>query len=132
MKFFVFPTFIILLFVINFVLLPQNEPNVVAYAKPDLSISVSSDTFYKKQCGFCHTSEELIAPDMNKIKNAYKAKYPQKTVFIKALVGFVENPSKKSAIYKEGIDSFPDMPKMPFKDVDIKAVAAYIYDTDNL
>ena len=132
MKKIVYLIFPVLLFVINFIFTPQNKPDTASFVKADLSISVSPDIFYKKQCGFCHTSEELIAPDMNKIKNAYKVKYPKKTDFVNAVTTFVNNPSKKKAIYKDGIDNFMDMPKMPFKDADIKAVAAYIYDANDL
>jgi len=88
--------------------------------------------FYQKQCGFCHTSEELIAPDMNKIKNTYMDKFKTKEEFIKAIVRFVKNPDKKEAIYKDGIDNFMDMPKMPFKEAQVKAVAEYIYKTSKL
>ncbi len=88
---------------------------------------VSGETFYKNQCAFCHTKEQLIAPDMNKIKAKYLTKYKTKDAFVKAVTAFVKNPDKKNAIYKDGIDNFSDMPKMPFKDAQIKAVAEYIY-----
>jgi len=88
--------------------------------------------FYKKQCGFCHTSEELIAPDMKKIKAAYVQKYKTQEAFVNAVYKFVKNPDKKAAIYKEGIENFMDMPKMPFKDEQIKAVAEYIFKNTDL
>ncbi len=90
-------------------------------------ISTSGEAFYKSQCAFCHTSEELMAPDMKKIKAVYLKKFKTKEAFIKAVITFVKNPNKKNAIYKDGIDNFSDMPKMPFKDEQIKAVAEYIY-----
>ncbi len=93
---------------------------------------VSGETFYKNQCGFCHNAEELIAPDMNKIKAKYLEKFNTKDAFIKAVMAFVKNPDKKNAIYRDGIDNFSDMPKMPFKDEQIKAVAEYIYTTKTL
>ncbi len=92
----------------------------------------SAQDFYRKQCGFCHTQEELIAPDMNKIKAMYLKKYPDKEAFVQAIVKFVENPNKKDAIYKDGIENFMDMPKMPFKKEQIKGVASYIYNNNNL
>jgi cytochrome c551/c552 len=87
--------------------------------------------FYQKQCGFCHTKEELIGPDMNKIKAIYIKKYADKTLFIKTMTNFVQNPNKKNAIYKDGIDNFMDMPKMAFKPEQVKAVAEYIYKNNN-
>jgi len=92
----------------------------------------TAQEFYKKQCGFCHTPEELIAPDMNKIKAKYLEKYPDQDAFIQAVFNFVKNPDKSNAIYKEGIENFMDMPKMPFKDEQIKKVAEYIYSTEKL
>lgn len=91
----------------------------------------SGEAFFKTQCGFCHTKEELIAPDMNKIKAAYLKKYPSKDAFVKAVMDFVKNPDKKNAIYREGIDNFTDMPKMPFKDAQIKSVAEYIFNASS-
>jgi len=101
----------------------------------DLAVSidqVSGEIFYKNQCGFCHTKEELIAPDMNKIKAKYLEKYKTKDAFVKAITTFVKNPNKANAIYKDGIDNFTDMPKMPFKDEQIKAVAEYIFSANTL
>jgi len=94
--------------------------------------SINGEAFYKQQCGFCHNKEELLAPDMQKIKAVYIKKYKEKEAFIKAIVNFVTNPDKSKAIYKDGIDNFSDMPKMPFKEAQIKAVAAYIYDSKTL
>ena len=103
------------------------------HAKTSLvSYQISAEQFYKTQCAFCHSSEELIAPDMNKIKAVYKAKYKTKEAFVKAVSAFIKNPSKKNAIYKEGIDNFTDMPKMPFKDMQIKATAEYIFSAEKL
>ena len=93
---------------------------------------VSGETFYKNQCAFCHTKEQLIAPDMNKIKAKYLEKFKTKAAFVKAVTAFVKNPNKKNAIYKDGIDNFSDMPKMPFKDAQIKTVAEYIYSAKTL
>ena len=87
--------------------------------------------FYNKQCGFCHSKEELIGPDMNKIKKTYVSKYPNKAAFIKAVSDFVANPNKNNAIYKDGIDNFVEMPKMAFKPEQVKAVAEYIYINNN-
>jgi len=102
--------------------------------KPTIRIynQASGETFYKNQCAFCHTKEQLIAPDMNKIKAKYLEKFKTKEAFVKAVTAFVKNPNKKNAIYKDGIDNFSDMPKMPFKDAQIKTVAEYIYSAKTL
>jgi len=83
--------------------------------------------FYKKQCAFCHESEGLIAPDMKEIKKIYMEKFPKKDDFIKAMLEFVKNPSKEKALYKKGLEKYTLMPKMPFKEEDLKSVTEYIY-----
>ncbi len=108
----------------------RNE-NYISIVGNKAGQALSGEKIYKTQCAFCHTKEELIAPDMNKIKAAYLKKYKTKEAFVKAVTKFVENPDKKNAIYKAGIDNFTDMPKMPFKEAQIKAVANYIYETAN-
>ncbi len=85
------------------------------------------ETFYKKQCAFCHQSESLIAPDMKIIKDVYLEKYPKKSDFIQAMLQFVKSPSREKALYKKGLEEFTLMPKMPFKEQDLKAVIDYIY-----
>ncbi len=110
----------------------QTLQNFETLAYHQTATNITPKDFYQKQCGFCHASEELIAPDMTKIKKVYKEKYPKKADFVNAVVKFVKNPSKKFAIYKLGIDNFTDMPKMPFKEADIKGVAGYIFDHNDL
>ncbi len=110
-----------------------SNPQTYQQIKNNIRVAQQTpEAFFKTQCGFCHNKEELIAPDMNKIKAVYLKKYPTKEAFVKAIIAFVKNPDKKNAIYKEGIEKFTDMPKMPFKDEQIKAVARYIYSTSGL
>ncbi len=105
--------------------------SITSQEKPIVLTSISPTdpaVFYKKQCAFCHAGEEMIAPDMKKIKNLYLKKYPQKQDFIQAIVNFASSPSKDKVVYKEALKKFTLMPKMPFKKEDLKSVAAYIYD----
>ena len=62
----------------------NNNYNKTKEYKPIVVIDeqVSGETFYKNQCGFCHNAEELIAPDMNKIKAKYLEKYKTKDAFV--------------------------------------------------
>ncbi len=91
-------------------------------------VNIKPNEFYTKHCAFCHTSEELIAPDMKKIKSIYLKKYPKKQEFISAMLNFVKSPSKEKAIYKEALNKFTLMPKMPFKEEELKGVIDYIYE----
>ncbi len=94
---------------------------------PSVYLNNNPEDFYKKQCAFCHESDELIAPNMKEIKKVYLDKYPKKEDFIKAMLGFVKNPTKEKAIYKKGLQKYTLMPKMPFKESDLKGVIEYIY-----
>ena len=109
-----------------------SKPKTYKHVAYNIDTQQSGESFFKTQCGFCHSKEELIAPDMNKIKAAYLQKYPSKDAFVKAVTAFVKNPDKKNAIYREGIDNFSDMPKMPFKDAQIISVAEYIFSASSL
>ena len=90
-------------------------------------LNIKPNEFYTKHCAFCHTGEELIAPDMKKIKNIYLKKYPKKQDFMSAIIKFVKSPSKDKTIYPQS-DKFTLMPKMPFKEEDLKGVVEYIYE----
>lgn len=57
----------------------------------DITVEQGS-AFYKKQCGYCHTTEELIGPDMNKIKAFYLKKISQKTRFCQCYGKFCIKP----------------------------------------
>jgi len=125
--------FLIIALITHNLKIHKQQPVSIYYADTVWNTSkISGEQFFKTQCAFCHTSEELIAPDMNKIRATYKAKYKTKEAFVKAVTAFVKNPDKKNAIYKDGIDNFTDMPKMPFKDAQIKATAEYIFSADKL
>lgn len=104
-----------------------SSKNVISVTTEQVPSNFDVSKFYKRQCGYCHSKEELIGPDMNKIKQTYKKKYPGKATFIKAISAFVANPDKKNAIYKDGIDNFMDMPKMAYKPEQVKAVVEYIF-----
>jgi len=107
----------------SYVSIKSKEKPIVLASIPTTDPTV----FYKKQCAFCHNSEELIAPDMKKIKQIYLKKFPKKQDFMSAIIKFVKSPSKDKTIYPQS-DKFTLMPEMPFKKDDIKSVAAYIYD----
>ena len=111
----------------------------LTFGKTDRNIELAKQTnkavftqlspaeFYKKQCAYCHESEGLIAPDMKEIKKVYLEKYPQESLFVKAMLDFVKHPTKEKALYKKGLENYTLMPKMPFKEEDLKGVIDYIY-----
>ncbi len=118
--------FLILLLVSSFTT-KTNTRHKIILLKEKKIIQQDPAFFYKKHCAFCHESESLIGPDMKIIKEIYLKKYPKKSEFTDRMLQFVKNPSKEKALYKKGIEEYTLMPKMPFKEEDLKAVIDYIY-----
>lgn len=87
--------------------------------------------YYFKQCTFCHSPSERLAPYMAKIKKVYIKNYPDEYDFIQKIADFVLEPKEEKRLYKTA--DFETMPPEMFHDPDkIKAVARYIYRENNL
>jgi nitrate reductase cytochrome c-type subunit len=84
------------------------------------------------QCYACHSpkqSREFQAgPVMAEIKTQYLAAYPKREDFIQAIVDFVNDPVASSAIIKDAATRFTPMPKSLYKESDLRAIAAYLFD----
>ena len=106
---------------------PESAPQISKINQLTGNANTNPEEFYKKQCAFCHESDGLIAPDMKEVKKIYLEKYAKKDDFIKAMLEFVKNPSKDKALYKKSLEDYTLMPKMPFKEEDLKGVIEYIY-----
>ncbi len=120
--------FILLSVLVLSVIILEPENRIDVAKNQTLTQDTDIITFYNKQCGFCHKSDKLMAPNMTEIKKVYLSKFPKKEDFSKHMIDYIKNPSKEKAIFKKGSDSYMTMPKMPYKDKDIKAVVEYIYD----
>jgi len=121
---------IILLIGLLFYSFTIQKSNEIVPVKSESNFVVSPDPaiLYKKKCGFCHKSDELMAPNMTAIKAHYLKTFPKKADFVKAILNFVKNPSKENSLCKKKVEKYMEMPKMPFKDEDVKAIATYIYE----
>ena len=121
---------IILLIGLLFYSFTIQKSNEIVPVKSESNFVVSPDPaiLYKNKCGFCHKSDGLMAPNMTAIKAVYLKKFPKKIDFVNAISNFVKQPNKKTALYRKNIENFMEMPKMPFKDEDVKATATYIYE----
>jgi len=108
--------------------MPDNE--YTEFTTPEHTEFTVKD-YYFKQCTFCHSPSERLAPYMPKIKNVYIKKYPDEYDFIQKIADFVLEPKEEKRLYKTA--DFETMPPEMFHDPDkIKAVARYIYRENNL
>ena len=131
----------IALFSLSFILvlltsgIPKNNSgsDYQPISKSILKSSFNPEAFYQKQCTFCHTDNGRKAPSMKHIKKVYLNTYQTGDVFIQKMTDFVLAPHKDKKIYQGNTGRFDVMPSGMFYDPEkIKAVAKYIYSTNNL
>lgn len=84
-------------------------------------------------CFTCHSPDQdeksPIAPAMAKIKKEYLKNGKSYVEFENEVLAFLQNPSKERSKMPEMVQKYGLMPKMMFSEEDLKAVAAYIYNT---
>lgn len=119
--------------------------NAVALSEPTASlhpvampvISAKSDpepgkSLMETQCYACHSpkqSKEVQAgPVFSEIKTQYLIKYPRREDFIQAILEFVNEPVAERSIIKDAATRFTPMPKSMYKESDLRAIAAYLFD----
>lgn len=61
------------------------------------------------------------------IKEAYQQKYPDKAVFTKAIIQFVNDPKKENVLLKTHAKELGVMQKLPIGDKKFKQIAEYVY-----
>lgn len=91
-------------------------------------------TLLKQNCFTCHNPnleiDNRIAPPMFKIRQHYFDEKTTKEEFVKNITHFVNNPTEENSIMPGAVRNFGIMPKMSFKEEDLKIIAEYLYDTD--
>lgn len=85
-----------------------------------------------EHCSACHslTGPATLAPPVFAIAQRTKKDFPNEQEFVVRLMDWVVNPSVDNALMKGAIDKFGVMPKMDFSQVDVEAIAKYIYAGD--
>lgn len=87
----------------------------------------------QSNCFSCHNpemGESRIAPPMFKIRDHYLDEETTKEEFVSNIVRFVNNPTKENSVMPGAIRNFGIMPKLSFKESDLKLMAGYLYDND--
>ncbi len=86
------------------------------------------ETVFDGNCGFCHNlKDDSSGPLISEILKRYKAKYPQKEEFAKALKSWINRPSKDKALFPEAVKRYGLMPKVDLDEDSAEGVAEYLF-----
>lgn len=90
---------------------------------------------FKNTCYPCHSvtsksHDEIIAPPMIAVKRRYLMTYPDKDIFVNALVDFSKDPKDDKALMFGAVQQFRVMTNLNFNEEDLKKIATYIYEND--
>lgn len=113
----------------------DSKSNYVTLKSTDLNseeIAVRGKTLMENKCYLCHSPKaaegSMIAPPMAAIKRRYSKNAVSKEEFIADIWNFVEQPTEEKAKLKGAVKRFGVMPYQPYKQEDIEAIAAFMYD----
>ncbi len=107
---------------------------------PELAINIFDTKGYKlmeQKCYICHFAKpdpskrnSMIAPPMLRVQEHYKPSYPNKEDFVNAIVAWAKHPEEAKTLMPGTIRKFALMPKLNYKDKDVKLIAETLYDID--
>ncbi|TBN04311.1 hypothetical protein EYD45_06745 [Hyunsoonleella flava] len=90
-----------------------------------------------QKCYICHFEKpdpskrnQMIAPPMLRVQEHYKLSFTNKQEFVDAVVNFVKTPSEEKTLMPGAVKKFKLMPKLIYKDADLRLIAETIYDYD--
>lgn len=100
-----------------------------------LKSSLEGYTLLKNTCYACHSitsksHDDIIAPPMVAVKRRYLRAYPEKEVFVNAMVNFAKEPTEEKALMFGAVRNFKVMSNLNHNEEDLKKIAAYIYEND--
>ena len=91
----------------------------------------------KKNCFICHFPKpdpskrnQMIAPPMLRVQEHYMPLYPKKEDFVKAIVAWVENPTKDKVEMPGAVRKWDLMPKLNYNNKEVALIAEALYDMD--
>ncbi len=90
---------------------------------------------FDQKCMICHSTEgktakTMLAPPFYQVKKRYKMASMNKQDFIVTMTYWVQNPKKEDALLKGAVQELGVMPKLAYKEDEIKSIVAYIYEHD--
>ncbi|MBZ9651882.1 c-type heme family protein [Psychroflexus montanilacus] len=113
----------------------KNKSDYIKLKSTELNseeLAVRGKTLMENKCYLCHSPKaaegSMIAPPMVALKAKYAEDATSKEEFIANIWNFVEQPTKEKAKLKGAVKRFGLMPYQPYKQEDIEAIAAFMYD----
>ncbi|MCK4744343.1 MAG: cytochrome c [Sulfuriflexus sp.] len=85
----------------------------------------------KKLCSSCHVTEgkPTLAPPIFAMKSHVKRAYTNRNDFVQRIIDWVEEPDAAIALMPGAVNRFGLMPKLSYKEEEVRKIAEYIYDT---
>ncbi len=82
-------------------------------------------------CSACHRAEpakEMVAPPVFAVADHYKIRFGKnREAFVAAVVDWAKRPSEDATLMPGAVRRFKLMPPMPLPDVELKAIADFLY-----
>lgn len=109
--------------------------NLIPVAIKSVDTDKEGYVLMKNNCYACHnpkatSHDDIIAPPFRAVKMHYTRSYDTKEEFVNAIVDWVQNPTKETALMRGAVNRFNLMPKMPLATKDLQKIASYMYDND--
>jgi len=84
-------------------------------------------------CLYCHKTQDIpgekeLAPKMQVVIDLYKAQYPNREDFVKAVTEFTVNPQANKTLMQSAIDTYKLMPNSGIVKQDAEDLANYLFD----
>ena len=93
----------------------------------------SGKELFNTLCLSCHTINPnkgitKVAPPIFAVIKHVKSAYPQREDFVQQIIDWVEYPDKDVSLMRGAIKKFGLMPKLPYKQEEVRKVAEFLYD----
>ena len=104
----------------------------ILFSTSDSLAEGSGESLMMKLCVSCHVLEgkPTIAPPIFAVKIHVKQAYTGRDAFVQRIVDWVENPDEANTLMPGAVNRFGLMPKLSYKNENVKKIAEYIYDTE--
>jgi len=126
--------------IISFLSCNSNKKKEVVKKKNEEKMAIINKKGYElmqQKCFICHMEKPdpskkntMLAPPMLKVQEHYKPTYSTKEEFVNAITKWVLHPEEKNTLMPGAIRKFNVMPKLPYKEENIKLIAETLYDID--
>ena len=94
-----------------------------------------AEVLFNQKCMICHNTEgktdaTMLAPPFYQVKKRYLNASIDKNDFIETMTNWVNNPIEDNALMRGAVEKLKVMPKLGYKDEEIREIVNYIYETD--